>query len=45
MWVMSGANEVSTFFELNFNSKPDVAIARIFMLTLKDLKAPKVPNA
>ena len=45
MWVMSGNNEVSIFFELNFKSKPDIALARIFMLTLKDLKAPKVTNA
>jgi len=42
---MSGNNEVSVFFELNFKSKPDVALARIFLLTLKDLKAPKVTNA
>jgi len=45
MWVLSGDNEVSIFFELNFKSDKDVALARIYMLTLKDLKAPKVTNA
>lgn len=45
MWVMSGDNEVSIYFELNFKSKADIALARIFMLTLKDIKAPKVINA
>ena len=43
--MMSGNNEVSIFYELNFDSAADIALARIFLLTLKDLKAPKVQNA
>lgn len=44
MWVIAGNNEVSIFYELDFQSDADRSIARIFLLTLKDLKAPKVTN-
>ena len=33
MWVMSGDNEVSIFYELNFKNEADIALARIFLLT------------
>ena len=43
-WVFQNNKDVSVTFEVNFETVPDIELAKIFLRELNDLKAKQVPN-